>query len=680
MRPLLRQPVAADRSDTRTRFRTTSAQTLNPVRAADKRSRLAAEIERLLDACASSESRRLAKVIAVHRAASLVALTSRIEQDAVGEYTPRSYSDEDFELALLLLRLSSIAALEALAYPLGLPSPSHVRRRFAHLQLIPSAAATEDVELLANLDATLGEALRDSPQLHYVGRPFLLSPTSSKHDLHQRNIERTMRSLVVAQWWLTHHGGGRIVSLARDGEPQGRRTLQGVCSGEDLRSSLPFQVARELEGLTLFEYSCGPNGIVFSCDWRHVFKRDQTWVGRTNGIRLGPVTIFPPEIRRFVAEHFDELSNSELDDVLYTGDAMNVPHATRLLDLLSQLTALPPPHSARPLPPTPQVRQQRQLLAYVAHYFYLLLSAFGDAEISLQVRLERLAEASFLLHFAFAAHGDEFCGSELAHDTQAFIRSIYVAVAHVKTSTPEAPFFIFHDGTDRLEELFGVVRTIVGNDSNVDVLQLAESLSHALQAAWVLEKRDLRPSNARRDLRGAFDHVAPRDITAESAASSVGSLRERWQLGLDRALAFVHKTALFPLPAYAADLSRAPDISVMRPHGTLIRSNPANFVKPQLALPTETDLAELYAFLHLHGGKRPYPLRNPSAGANSSLSSAADWSALGEEGLNGASGYVHRALNERKAGLSNNRLTRVQARGLKNVRARLITIVIYVRR
>jgi hypothetical protein len=38
---------------------------------------------------------------------------------------------------------------------------------------------------------------------------------------------------------------------------------------------------------------------------------------------------------------------------------------------------------------------------------------------------------------------------------------------------PDSEFFIILLGTDRLEKLFGLLRTAVGTDSNFDILQFA---------------------------------------------------------------------------------------------------------------------------------------------------------------------------------------------------------------
>jgi hypothetical protein len=60
------------------------------------------------------------------------------------------------------------------------------------------------------------------------------------------------------------------------------------------------------------------------------------------------------------------------------------------------------------------------------------------------------------------------------------VKNAYFCVAKAKIHTPDGNFYLILNGTDQLESTFGVVRSMVGNDANADVLTLGYHLSHAV--------------------------------------------------------------------------------------------------------------------------------------------------------------------------------------------------------
>jgi hypothetical protein len=57
------------------------------------------------------------------------------------------------------------------------------------------------------------------------------------------------------------------------------------------------------------------------------------------------------------------------------------------------------------------------------------------------------------------------------------VKNAYFCVAKAKVDDPHGKFWIILLGTDRLEVLFGILRTMVGNDANLDLLQLGLRLT-----------------------------------------------------------------------------------------------------------------------------------------------------------------------------------------------------------
>jgi hypothetical protein len=95
-------------------------------------------------------------------------------------------------------------------------------------------------------------------------------------------------------------------------------------------------------------------------------------------------------------------------------------------------------------------------------------------DLLLSEQLEHLSAATHLYLLLFRCGGKDFIPTDLYVDLMIMIKNVYFCVAKAKVNNPLGSFWIILLGTDQLEELFGILRTIVGNDVNLDILQLAE--------------------------------------------------------------------------------------------------------------------------------------------------------------------------------------------------------------
>ena len=57
------------------------------------------------------------------------------------------------------------------------------------------------------------------------------------------------------------------------------------------------------------------------------------------------------------------------------------------------------------------------------------------------------------------------------------IKNVIFSIAKAMVDNPDGEFWIIPLGTDCLKELFGILRTMVGTNSNSDILQLVSCLS-----------------------------------------------------------------------------------------------------------------------------------------------------------------------------------------------------------
>ena len=81
-----------------------------------------------------------------------------------------------------------------------------------------------------------------------------------------------------------------------------------------------------------------------------------------------------------------------------------------------------------------------------------------------------------------------FIPVQTCFDVMSMIKNVYFSVAKTQIDNPTGSFWIILLGTDGLEKVFGKVRTMVGNDTHADQLQLTNRIDGAVQCVNILEK------------------------------------------------------------------------------------------------------------------------------------------------------------------------------------------------
>jgi len=121
------------------------------------------------------------------------------------------------------------------------------------------------------------------------------------------------------------------------------------------------------------------------------------------------------------------------------------------------------------------------------------------------------------------------------------VKNIYICVAKAKISSPNGSFWIILLGTNRLEEDFGEVRTIIGSDANPDIASLTTQLSHAVECRNIFAKHPEWDRSPRRltlraindgngDILSKVDHIKPASWQGDVTLSRV-VLATAWNAG-----------------------------------------------------------------------------------------------------------------------------------------------------
>jgi hypothetical protein len=176
-------------------------------------------------------------------------------------------------------------------------------------------------------------------------------------------------------------------------------------------------------------------------------------------------------------------------------------------------------------------------------FYRHLLLPYICIDLSLSEQLTHLSAAAHLLIALFTDNKAtaKLMPTQLYIDIMIMIKNMYFCVAKAKVDNPSSQFWIILLGTDHLESLFGILRTMIGNDSNLDLLQLGLRLANTTEVSTILAKypnwdhapRRLRlPTLSKEgfEIHKDVDHVGPSSWRGDVYVSRV-VLQTCWKMG-----------------------------------------------------------------------------------------------------------------------------------------------------
>ncbi|KAF7371921.1 hypothetical protein MVEN_00049800 [Mycena venus] len=404
----------------------------------------------------------------------------------------------------------------------------------------------EDVVHYAG-EATVGALgiLSDDTRL-YAARPILVSGDCKKEsgEEHARNVIRPAIKGVNMKRELTQL---RIVSVASDGESRRGSAFIDLTFVRELAPE--SNIYALLKDLLLMDFWVGEDDLTPDKDPKHVFKRLRNRLLRKAGTEAMGVHISPPIIRSHLqsAQH----SIQHIQALFNPDDKQDVKLA---FDLLKDIWSLPLLFDET----RPGFVSTREALHTLGTLFYHLIFPYICVDLTLSEQLEHLSAAA---HLAL---------------------NIYFCVAKAKVDDPDGNFWLILLGTDRLEQLFGILRTMIGNDRNLDILQLIERITGTTECAnifakyphWDRPPRRLTLPALTRDsteLPDKADHIRPPSWRGNTAVRNVTPLTS-WRRGR-RMLEGELPSLSSALQALDQEAASNPNINILSPHVALDRDD-----------------------------------------------------------------------------------------------------------
>ncbi|KAK7037110.1 hypothetical protein R3P38DRAFT_2771124 [Favolaschia claudopus] len=318
--------------------------------------------------------------------------------------------------------------------------------------------------------AALG-LLTPHPRL-YAARPILFSADCKRESgpEHAVNILHPLKRAIKnkSQQGNTTY---RAVCFASDGEGRRGKALVIEFMNRELNPESPIHPL--LSGLEFMNLLVGEDDITPDKDAKHVLKCLRNLTMRDAGIKIRGFSITLGLIKEHLRR--DEFLDKTIRAFLNPRDRQD-----ELPD---------PPHDS-----SPSFSRGREALQIFGRLGYYLMMPYVNVDLDLSAQLTYLSAAAHLLMDLYAhdsARTDFMPAQTYYVNIMMMIKNAYFCVAKTKVDIPEGKFWLILLGTDRLEIFYGLLRSAIGPDSNVDLLQLANRASGLAEiaAGEVLDSR-----------------------------------------------------------------------------------------------------------------------------------------------------------------------------------------------
>lgn len=363
----------------------------------------------------------------------------------------------------------------------------------------------------------------------YSALPVLISGQCGKETgrEHSTVIRNVINGIKVSKL--------RTICLASDGESRRGEAFAILTFKRQLELTSPIYAL--LADLPLMNLEVGDDDLTADKDYKQVFKRIRNLLLRVRGLRVHGIHFLVSVIQSHLLEN--GLSLSHVNSILKPDDKQDVKLTYDLLQEIWCLPLLFPTSTTR----SAGFQDTREALRTLGILFCNVLFPYICIDFSLSEQLISLSTAAHML--LAMAHEDKagtmLMPTQLYVDLMIMIKNVYFCIAKAKIDNPTGRFDIILLGTDRLEELFGILRTMVGNDSSIDVHQLVLRLVGTTEVSGILAQHPEWDRSPRRlnlltvsregiVVHKNVDHIKPASWEGDVMVTKV-NLKTCWMLG-----------------------------------------------------------------------------------------------------------------------------------------------------
>ena len=164
------------------------------------------------------------------------------------------------------------------------------------------------------------------------------------------------------------------------------------------------------------------------------------------------------------------------------------------------------------------------------------------SQLALSTAHPKASKFSFLLFFLFRKHKTDYIPAQHYRNCQDTVKNMYIAVA-IAIHEGVVHYIFFHNSTKRLEQLFGILRSMIGGDLNFDCVGLQQRLGTASQIAQIYARHPEWNPPARK-LTDSFDRKNVHSWTGDTKVAGV-DVAACWKHGMGAALNCLRDSGIF---------------------------------------------------------------------------------------------------------------------------------------
>ncbi|GJJ15796.1 hypothetical protein Clacol_010074 [Clathrus columnatus] len=509
--------------------------------------------------------------VAVQNKAGIRGIINRINLAANDLYHVRSYEERDYQIALLLWRYGGAQMAEISHKALGLPCKETIRkaRNVAPLYVSPRYPTVQ--EIVKNL------SIYDLSQFNSAGYILMIDELATESRLRYDAVNNTILGVCQEHsrgYTFTFNGLEEADVLLKGLQDQkihfsSEATVLAIGSlnkTQQIRQALPIAISGTCKRESADEHVCVLETAIEACEkslGRPIYCVASDGESK-RGLALNHLmAISELSFTSSLYSTLGELSLFDIkvgrNDLTIDKDYKHIFKRFRNTIIRSKGILIDGTYI------TPQVLRQHLLDGGIdKNRLNLMLSPNDRQDVPLAISL---------LVSMWNLPKPETTDKPTHHSTRRKINLF----AKTQRDFPESSFYVTLLGTDRLETQFGNLRTIIGSDTNVDLLQIGSRLAAAAECSGILSKhpewdrgpRRLRIPSLDSDggiLSSAIDHLSPDHWKGDTKVSTV-SLTTTWSKGrllAENSLASADVNFLF------GSLELTPTITMLAPSGTAL--------------------------------------------------------------------------------------------------------------
>ena len=408
--------------------------------------------------------------------------------------------------------------------------------------------------------------------------PICISPTCKKDDVvgESTHTVEAIISTITRKWHTYDISKQFIMSVYNsDGAPPFRKGVGGVLN-KDLPPAIRavYVGPGDVKRCPLLNLVGGSDGTTASCDTDHLAKRFRGRIRSAMGIMIKLCIFTKSDLANILQMAGVVTSPEEAHRLFNPDDLMDVLETVKCLHAVGKLASIAMsdfPSGWRSVPENHHKFREMRLLGLVSKMMCTAVVGHdGEIEeegdhLSISGYLTNLSKLAHVLFILYRCNRTDFIPAQNYRNWQEMIKNIFISLTQAKVNGVEV-FYWFLQSNKRIEEFFGILRSLRRGDLNFDAWDIRNRISDASIVQWIYaqhpewndQARHLKSSADRKNTKSWKGCVDPSKVDEVAC----------WMNGRNDAIASLRASRLFEEAELDIDaiVEAEPGVDMFRPY------------------------------------------------------------------------------------------------------------------